>query len=512
VTRARRIVVPATVATALVAAGAAASTDPRPAVFPGVNGRITFQSNRDRNVEIYSMDARGDDQIRLTTRKAADREPSYSPTADRIVFQRGPGNPLSVWIMNRDGTDQKRLGRAAGDPAMSPDGNTIAFTSDRDGNAEIYVVPTDGSSPAVRLTNNTALDIGPAWSPDGSKIAFASARAGNLEIFVMDPTGANQTRITTQPGPDLEPSWSPDGTRLAFRTGRDGNSEVYVMNADGSNPVNLTTNPAEDRSPAWSPDGSRIAFGTNRDGNTEVYVMNADGTDPTNLTNNPADDGAPDWGVDLPPKQLEDLPRPAVAETANVAPEKGVVLIGIPDVEGDDENAAAAQDTATPVKGFTFVPLSEGRQVPVGSILDAGKGTVELQTAANSSGKRQTAALSAGLFQVLQDRGDKGLTEVRLKGSSFDRCKKKKSKGKGASAAKVSPRTIRRLRANAHGRFRTRGKHSAATVRGTKWIMSDRCDGTLTKVKRGRVVVRDFRRKRSIVVRAGHSYLAKAHR
>jgi hypothetical protein len=113
---------------------------------------------------------------------------------------------------------------------------------------------------------------------------------------------------------------------------------------------------------------------------------------------------------------------------------------------------------------------------------------------------------------VFQERGAKGLTEVRLKGASFDRCKTKRKKGKAASAAKVSPRTIRRLRANARGRFRTRGRHSAATVRGTKWIVSDRCDGTLTKVTRGRVVVRDFRRKRNVVVRAGHSYLARARR
>ena len=74
--------------------------------------------------------------------------------------------------------------------------------------------------------------------------------------------------------------------------------------------------------------------------------------------------------------------------------------------------------------------------------------------------------------------------------------------GKSAGAA-LSRRTIRRLRANARGRFRTIGRNSSATVRGTVWLMEDRCDGTLTKVRRGRVVVRDFRRKRSITLRAG---------
>jgi len=97
-----------------------------------------------------------------------------------------------------------------------------------------------------------------------------------------------------------------------------------------------------------------------------------------------------------------------------------------------------------------------------------------------------------------------------MKGSSFRRCGARSSGD--ATAAGLSRRTIRRVSANARGRFRTRGRNSSATVRGTKWDVIDRCDGTLTKVSRGRVVVRDFRRKRNVLVRAGKSYLAKARR
>jgi hypothetical protein len=109
---------------------------------------------------------------------------------------------------------------------------------------------------------------------------------------------------------------------------------------------------------------------------------------------------------------------------------------------------------------------------------------------------------------VLQSRARsaRGLTELRLKGSNFASCRS----GGSASAAQLSRRTIRRLRSNAAGRFRTRGRHSAATVRGTVWEVIDRCDGTLTKVRRGRVAVRDFRRKRTVIVRTGKSYLARA--
>jgi ferric-dicitrate binding protein FerR (iron transport regulator) len=96
-----------------------------------------------------------------------------------------------------------------------------------------------------------------------------------------------------------------------------------------------------------------------------------------------------------------------------------------------------------------------------------------------------------------------------MKGASFRGCRARGA-SREASASGLSRRTIRRLRANARGRFRTRGRNSSATVRGTRWEVIDRCDGTLTKVTRGRVVVRDFRRKRNVLVRAGKRYLAKA--
>ena len=94
----------------------------------------------------------------------------------------------------------------------------------------------DGSSP-TRLTNDdAALDTQPAWSPDGTKIAFSSDRDGNFEIYVMQPDGSNPTRLTNNLSLDGEPNWSPDGTRMVFVTQRDIPSlwEIYVMDADGS--------------------------------------------------------------------------------------------------------------------------------------------------------------------------------------------------------------------------------------------------------------------------------------
>src|SRR5205809_4005343 len=168
---------------------------------------------------------------------------------------------------------------------------TLAFTTNRVGNDEIYVVDAAGTD-VLNLSHNAANDDWPSWSPDGSKIAFHSDRDGNFEVYVMNADGTGAVNLTHNPAwDDLDPLWSPDGSKIAFTTTRDGNHEVYVMNADGTGLPRLTNNAAYDYSAAWSPEGSQIAFDTDRDGNDEVYVMNADGTGVLNLTHSPAFDG-----------------------------------------------------------------------------------------------------------------------------------------------------------------------------------------------------------------------------
>jgi hypothetical protein len=209
---------------------------------------------------------------------------------------------------------------------------------------------------------------------------------------------------------------------------------------------------------------------------------------------------------------LADLPAPELGREVNVQAVRGTVLVGVPAGRARSARAGASQ------KGLRFVPLEEARQIPVGSFLDTKRGTVRLVSATGTSNRTQRGDFNAGLFQILQSRNRKakGLTELRLKGASFNSCRKPSRRRRGRATAagrrKLSNRTIRSLRGNAKGNFRTRGRHSAATVRGTIWLTADRCDGTLTKVTRGRVAVRDLRRKRTITLTAGKSYLARATR
>ena len=237
---------------------------------------------------------------RLTDHNASDRFPLWSPDGQRIAFHSNRDGNWEVYVMDADGANPRQLtDNVASDayPSWSPDGQRIAFHSNRDGNWEVYVMDADGANPR-RLTHHDAGDESPSWSPDGQRIVFHSNRDGNWEVYVMDADGANPRRLTDHNANDRFPSWSPDGQRIAFHSNRDGNWEVYVMDADGANPRRLTDNVATDAFPSWSPDGQRIVFHSSRDGNWEVYAMDADGANPRRLTDHDASDGGPSWSPD----------------------------------------------------------------------------------------------------------------------------------------------------------------------------------------------------------------------
>jgi Tol biopolymer transport system component len=210
----------------------------------------------------------------------------------------------------------------------------IAFTTDRDGNNEIYVMDAAGGKP-VNLTRNPASDTFEDWSPDGKKLVFESDRDGQPEVYVMTANGTHQRNLTRNGNADGVPSWSPNGKHVAFYSTRTGSVCVFVMDADGGNvrqltfggddyPTDwsadgryilfhrfasdvwavdvvtgeerqLTTSPGMDVDASWFPKSSLIAFSTERYGDREVAFMTPDGDagPVTRLTNSPGTDGWP---------------------------------------------------------------------------------------------------------------------------------------------------------------------------------------------------------------------------
>ncbi len=211
-------------------------------------------------------------------------------------------------------------------------------------------------------------------------------------------------------------------------------------------------------------------------------------------------------------------PPPVLGKTVNATPVSGLVYIKLP----HGKRASDVEVNDALIKGQGFVPLTEPRQLPSGTQIDARGGTFDLIAApAKKHGKQQMITLSGALIGFSQSRTGltKGLTTISLLENAFPgapsyaTCPKAQADESLAHAAKASPSSavVQSLHAkDNHGQFKTRGRYSSATVRGTAWQMSDRCDGTLTSVQRGTVSVFVFATRKTITLHAGHSYLARA--
>jgi Ca2+-binding RTX toxin-like protein len=188
--------------------------------------------------------------------------------------------------------------------------------------------------------------------------------------------------------------------------------------------------------------------------------------------------------------------------------------------DGTRRRPAALRDAlVTPTRGQLslrlpgtgrFIPMQERLIIPLGATVDARRGTARLATAPKRRAPVQQGSFTGGRFRVKQTRGPRPVTVLRLQGGNLGRCVRAAGSLPAAAYGAQAPGTRLWGRVGKkRGRYRTRGNHSSGTVRGTVWLTEDRCDGTLTRVVSGTVAVRDFALRRTVLVRAGESYLAR---
>ena len=276
-------------------------------------GRIAFTAYVDDNNEIYIMDLSSKQKKRLTFNDTNDYNPALSADGTQVVyvsFMRWRNSNDEIFLIDTEGEKQpKRLTKNVatdGNPNFSPDGTLITFESNRDGNSEIYIMNSDGTNQR-RLTHTNTDNHSPAFSFDGKRIVFAAYVVGQhptgtdvktrtavsgassdaygvtSHICVINVDGENFMQLTDIAAINANPSFSPDGKQIIFESNRDGDSEIYIMSAssqkpvkaDGHELVQLTNNDHIDAEPTFTSDGTKIIFVGQREtsDNLGIYVM-----------------------------------------------------------------------------------------------------------------------------------------------------------------------------------------------------------------------------------------------
>lgn len=191
-------------------------------------------------------------------------------------------------------------GKNSVSPSRSPDGKWVAFSSDRDGNWEIYVANAD-SGTLQRMTFNTwATEVNPVWSPNGKQLVYESIRNGNWDLYTMDVVTGEEGRLTTSPGSDINAFWSPDSSKILFQSNRDGITQIYEIDMASKVDRKVSQGQAEDTDPAYGPDGSRMIYLSKSPttGNAIVTIAGVDGSNPVQISDETRNAAGMVWSKD----------------------------------------------------------------------------------------------------------------------------------------------------------------------------------------------------------------------
>jgi TolB protein len=258
--------------------------------------KLTFSSDRDgermkgtvydRKIkEIYISDYDGANPRRITVNRSLNINPVWSSDGKAIAYTSYRRQNFPDIFIQRiyDGTPPESPAHGTDRihnflPAWSPDGTKLAFMSNRDGNAEIYVMDANGGN-LRRITRHPNIDATPTWSPAGNQIAFTSDRSGSPQIYVVDADGLGQPqRITSDDSWADRATWSPAPfNEIAYAARNGPGFDIKIRDMTTGQSHFLTNGEGSNESPAFSPTGRHIAFASTRLGNQQIFVVGRDG-------------------------------------------------------------------------------------------------------------------------------------------------------------------------------------------------------------------------------------------
>lgn len=217
-----------------------------------------------------------------------------------IAFTSDRTGQKEIWVMDYDGQNPRRITghrSTSMSPAWSPDGESLGYTSFFNGPPGIYLAEL-ASGRKKPIVSSGSLNTTPTFSPDGQRVAFARSVDGNVEIFVTGRGGGNLRRLTHSGAIDTTPAWSPTGGQIAFTSGRAGNPHIYLMDEEGSNQRRLTFEGDYNDGAAWNPTGDLIAYTSRRGGRFQIAVTNVVTLATQVVTSGPGENESPTFSPD----------------------------------------------------------------------------------------------------------------------------------------------------------------------------------------------------------------------
>lgn len=267
-----------------------------------LGSRIYFVSKRSGADEIWAMDWDGSNQTQLTKLRSLSINPAVSPDGSRLAFTSyARGTPRIMMLDTMTGRPLSFYNQEASlnaTPSFSPDGKQIYYASTASGIAQIYVAALDGQG-FRRISHRDAIEVEPKVNPKNPSLMLFVGGPGHQQIYQMNTEGVGVERVTNGEGEAANPAWHPDGQHFAFSWTRGyatGNFNIFVMDIGSRQYVQLTHSEGRNENPSWAPDGRHLVFASTRSGKSQIYTMLADGTQVKPLTIQ-GDNRSPVWGV-----------------------------------------------------------------------------------------------------------------------------------------------------------------------------------------------------------------------